>query len=769
MNNNSFLEILKSSLEQQLVHIENSEEWIYINLINFNTIDITIVSNKDLSSSYAKEITVNVLKEICEKYDKELQLRFFDFYSVEEAEFIGKDKPRNPINTPVSFGNALNIKPKKINQENADKNPRIISFYSYKGGVGRTVSLIQTAYFLAKKGKKVLILDLDIEAPSFQDIFEDYINKETKGLVDYLYSKLYSMENETEVPFNSIISKVPLNVKGDIYFVPSTSKLDLEYLRKLELLKQDKIINDEYITDLIKSIKKQYDIDYFFIDSRTGLNKWGAISLFEIATESILLAYPNRENIEGLKLIISLIDKAKKFTVVFSRIDTNKEATKISEEFFKELNLEQDPIYIGYDSLIANSQKYPMEDTLSFYENISSFLLEQDINESINKYITEHTEQVKDLLITIRNIDINNLKTNNDHKIMNSNNYYIIQPLDFEEDLKDTITQHSLPDIMDIFVIEKNYKDLNITIDKDCLYTDLSFKAHLFSYIAKCINDFREFNSLNNSLYEFKSLENKSIKEYKKYLFYESLKGNEKIHFDTLNHFLSCCNNFNNSFDEIFLIIDFSDIDNLDEYDKYGESRWLSMKTLMILLEVVSYVNTRSSIKVKLVFNSSFYNNNEIAFNNYSSNTLQLDWSSLNKNSAVKEIEQILVDTTQLCDQHAINKMRNYITGDSDTVFLEDILLDDNFHTRLYTFGKDISNIIYGKRVNPSKYSQLVSHWIYDELIDRNILSKKNLANLIHTAIDIELSSNNLHRQSIIYINSFEKAIDIIYNNTHIK
>lgn len=39
------------------------------------------------------------------------------------------------------------------------------AFYSHKGGVGRTTTAVNTAYQLSKKGKKVCILDLDIEAP----------------------------------------------------------------------------------------------------------------------------------------------------------------------------------------------------------------------------------------------------------------------------------------------------------------------------------------------------------------------------------------------------------------------------------------------------------------------------------------------------------------------------------------------------------------------------------------------------------------------------
>ncbi len=41
----------------------------------------------------------------------------------------------------------------------------IVSFYSYKGGVGRTATLLNTAWFMALRGRRIALLDLDLEAP----------------------------------------------------------------------------------------------------------------------------------------------------------------------------------------------------------------------------------------------------------------------------------------------------------------------------------------------------------------------------------------------------------------------------------------------------------------------------------------------------------------------------------------------------------------------------------------------------------------------------
>ena len=64
----------------------------------------------------------------------------------------------------------------------------IITFYSFKGGVGRTMALANIAILLAHMGKKVLMIDWDLEAPGLPRYFVDYKieNRGEKGLLDLL-------------------------------------------------------------------------------------------------------------------------------------------------------------------------------------------------------------------------------------------------------------------------------------------------------------------------------------------------------------------------------------------------------------------------------------------------------------------------------------------------------------------------------------------------------------------------------------------------------
>ena len=67
----------------------------------------------------------------------------------------------------------------------------IITFYSYKGGVGRTMALANIAVLLAQMGLKVLTVDWDLEAPGLDRYFKEYMplnGNEHLGLIDLLVS-----------------------------------------------------------------------------------------------------------------------------------------------------------------------------------------------------------------------------------------------------------------------------------------------------------------------------------------------------------------------------------------------------------------------------------------------------------------------------------------------------------------------------------------------------------------------------------------------------
>src|SRR5439155_26319544 len=64
---------------------------------------------------------------------------------------------------------------------------RVITFYSYKGGVGRTLACANFGIYLAKTGQKVVLADMDFESPGLDSkFFSDATTNISNGLLDQI-------------------------------------------------------------------------------------------------------------------------------------------------------------------------------------------------------------------------------------------------------------------------------------------------------------------------------------------------------------------------------------------------------------------------------------------------------------------------------------------------------------------------------------------------------------------------------------------------------
>ena len=59
----------------------------------------------------------------------------------------------------------------------ASRNGQVITFYSYKGGTGRTMALANVAWIIASSGKRVLVVDWDLESPGLHKFFEPFLEE----------------------------------------------------------------------------------------------------------------------------------------------------------------------------------------------------------------------------------------------------------------------------------------------------------------------------------------------------------------------------------------------------------------------------------------------------------------------------------------------------------------------------------------------------------------------------------------------------------------
>lgn len=200
-----------------------------------------------------------------------------------------------------------------------------IAFYSFKGGVGRSMALINTAAILAgRRGFRVLVLDLDLEAPGLSyldpespDTTSDEVQREVPlqaGFVDLLTDAKERGETADLflLPDADLEAKYTRDIKlpeplrefpgGSLRIMPS-GRRGRDYSQRLEALNLNALYQEGLGEPLIRAFKKRLAesdrYDYVLVDSRTGISEGAGICTRDLADHVMVLSGLNRQNVEG--------------------------------------------------------------------------------------------------------------------------------------------------------------------------------------------------------------------------------------------------------------------------------------------------------------------------------------------------------------------------------------------------------------------------------------------------------------------------------------
>lgn len=185
--------------------------------------------------------------------------------------------------------------------------PRFV-FYSIKGGVGRSTALAAAAWKLAESGKRVLVMDLDLESPGLSSALlpEDY--RPAYGITDWLVEDLH--DNGGAI-LDSIYASSPLSHNGNISVVPAHGAEPGEYIQKLGRAWLPKAASGsepeiwpQRLNRLITALEAALNPDVILIDSRAGVDEIAAACVTVLGARQILLfAIDNEQTWSGYRLL----------------------------------------------------------------------------------------------------------------------------------------------------------------------------------------------------------------------------------------------------------------------------------------------------------------------------------------------------------------------------------------------------------------------------------------------------------------------------------
>lgn len=219
-----------------------------------------------------------------------------------------------------------------------------IFFYSYKGGMGKSLAASNLALCLSRLGKNCALLDLDFDAPSLHNKFDgDAEGSVARGFVEYFWSHLHSNDDNQNIPPSKRMDdlkyfswNLPRNknyhenkkipYKGNIHFIPAGDVKDTQYVEKIysQLFKDvfslntrshisddisKKTTNEKY-NDFIKVVKDKIselnpNPDYLLVDMRSGAHEL-VISILsnwidEDGSKIVCMFSNNRDNLISTK------------------------------------------------------------------------------------------------------------------------------------------------------------------------------------------------------------------------------------------------------------------------------------------------------------------------------------------------------------------------------------------------------------------------------------------------------------------------------------
>jgi MinD-like ATPase involved in chromosome partitioning or flagellar assembly len=192
--------------------------------------------------------------------------------------------------------------------------PLRATFYSLRGGVGRTTALAYTARILASRGRRVVCVDMDLEAPGLAALLgvEDQVGPD-RGVVH----ALYDMDQRLPVDLSRHLIRV--SEEAELYCMPAGLP-SADYARRLRSLdpeawyREDDNVFARFYGDLASNLP--FVPDVILTDARTGITSINAPLLFHLSDVVMVVFFPHPQAKLGNAAISNALQRAETFRSV---------------------------------------------------------------------------------------------------------------------------------------------------------------------------------------------------------------------------------------------------------------------------------------------------------------------------------------------------------------------------------------------------------------------------------------------------------------------
>ncbi|MET3993740.1 MinD-like ATPase involved in chromosome partitioning or flagellar assembly [Bradyrhizobium sp. S3.9.2] len=201
---------------------------------------------------------------------------------------------------------------------------KIITFYSYKGGTGRTMALANVGWILASNGYDVLLIDWDLEAPGLHRFLRPFLFDseltDTPGLIDFVWDGVrvsmtpagtgsLAAPKFPSLDDYAVVLDHDFADGGSLSLIPAGQQ-DENYAQRVNTFNWEDFYQRFGGGKLMQAerdaLRKRYD--YILIDSRTGVSDTSGICTVQMPDILVVLFTLNRQSITGAAAAAASID-----------------------------------------------------------------------------------------------------------------------------------------------------------------------------------------------------------------------------------------------------------------------------------------------------------------------------------------------------------------------------------------------------------------------------------------------------------------------------
>lgn len=307
---------------------------------------------------------------------------------------------------------------------NLDPTPPRAVLFGIKGGVGRSTALCVWARHLALLGKRVLVIDLDLESPGVSSTLLPSEATADFGVVDWLVEDAVNAADEELVRLMAARSPLSGGTPGEILVVPCSGGGN-NYVAKLSRAYVDvPRVNAgprsfaERLATMIDSLEREHRPDVVLIDSRAGLHDLAAIAITRLGAMTFLFAVGSRQTWRGYFTLLKnwsrrtgiARDVRERLRVVAAQVpETGRElymnqleqdAYDVFADTLYEEASPESPDAFNYDVTATDAPHFPLpiywSRTFQDWDPLSDTVTEDQIQASFGEFLREATDLVVD-------------------------------------------------------------------------------------------------------------------------------------------------------------------------------------------------------------------------------------------------------------------------------------------------------------------------------------------------------------------------------------